>query len=202
METLENLLKSLEEIENSYSAVFDSESGQVISVGPSIAFLDKDHKVSIDPDIAEDIISGKIRISNCFVDIASGTFEIAEIKSIRKIDDVLHRIPLISFSDIDSPDLFCTVNRKNKTLKFELSTQLGGTKKVENKKKRMIHWSGDTIMNFYITKYNDPHWIMHQVEVTINELNGKSKTIKNIDVPEKFSIFTRRILKNYVIEIK
>ena len=57
-------------------------------------------------------------------------------------------------------------------------------------------------MTFYITKYNDPHWILHTIDVTIEELVGKSKTFKQMDLPEKFSVFTRRLLKNYVLEIK
>jgi hypothetical protein len=202
MEALEDLIEQLEKFQNKYSAVFDVSTGKVISVGPSVAFIDEKNKIEIESDIAEDIITAKINIANCFVDISSGSFEITEIKSIRKIDDVLHRISLKKFSDIENPDLFVTYFSKRKEMKFELSTDLGGTKKSKKTNRRKIHWGGDTVMDFYITKYNDPHWILYHFDVIIDELEGKSKIYKNLDLPEKFSVFTRRILKNYVLEIK
>ena len=202
METLEEIIRNFEEQKDKYSAVFDIETGKVISVGPTISFQDKPNKINLDKELAEDILTGNVSISNCFVDKTEGLLEIAEIKNIRKIDDVLHRIPLCKFSDIENPDLFVSYVKKNKTIKVELSKELGGTKKSKTNKNRNVYWSGDTVMTFYITKYNDPHWILHTIDVTIEELVGKSKTFKQMDLPEKFSVFTRRLLKNYVLEIK
>ena len=202
METLEDISRQFEEHKDRYSAVFDPETGKVISVGPTVCFEDKINKIDLDKEMAEDILSAKIHISNCFVDIESGSLEIAEIKSIRKIDDVLHRIPLKEYSDSKNPDIFITYNSKNRQIKFELNKQLGGTKKTQSNKKRTVYWSGETVMDFYITKYNDPHWILHKFDVKIQELGLKAKTFKNLEIPGRFSVFTRRILKNYVLEIK
>lgn len=202
METLEDILASFEQHKDKYSAVFDLETGKVISVGPSVCFENLPNKISIDKDLAEEILTANIQIANCYVDKDSAQLEIVEYKSIRKIDDVLHRLPLRKFTNIKNPDLFITYNQKNQTMKFELSKELGGTKKLGFNKNRNIYWSGDTIMTFYLTKYNDPHWILHTFDVKIEELTGKFKIFKNLDIPKKFSLFTRRILKNYVIEIK
>lgn len=203
METLEEIIKTFEEQKDKYSAIFSPETGKIISVGPTVCFQDNINRIDLEKELAEDILLDKIHISNCFVNIESGSLEITEIKSIKKIDDVLHRIPSIDYiDDKQIPDLFILYDSKKKQIKIELSKELGGTRNSKSNKKRNIYWSGDTIMNFYLTKYNDPHWIFNKFDVKIEELKGKSKIYKNISVPKKFSIFTRRILKNYVIEIK
>lgn len=202
METLEEILQQFEQHRDKYSAVYDPESGNIISVGPSIALQSMEHKIDLDKDLAEDILTGKIRISNCFLDLTTGSLEIIETRSIRKIDDVLHRVPLSGFSEDQLTDVFITYNKKSKEIKFELSNELEGAKKTGTGKKRKIHWSGDTVMDFYLTKYNDPHWIFYEFDIKIDDLKNKTKKYKLKDVPEKFSVFTRRILKNYLLEIK
>lgn len=202
MESLENILKEYEKWQDRYSASYEPDTGKIISVGPLIALQKEEYKIDLDKETAEDILTGKIQIHNCFLDFDAGKIEITEIRSIRKIDDVLHRIPLENFSDIDSPDVFVRYEKIKNRLTIELSANLMGSRKTGIKKKRNIHWSGDTVMSFYLTKYNDPHWIYYQYDVKIEELKGKSKKFQKIDLPEKFSVFTRRIFKNYVLEIK
>ena len=202
METLEEILQHYEDQKDKYCASYDPETGKIISVGPSLAFQSTKYKIDLEKELAEDVLTGKIRIANCFLDVTTGSLEIIETRSIRKIDDVLHRVPLYDFVEDKSVDLFVTYIKKTQQIKFELSDELEGTKKIGGKKKRHIHWSGDTVMNFYITKYNDPHWIFHEFDVKINELRRKTKKFKLESVPDKFSVFTRRILKNYTLEIK
>lgn len=200
MEELEDLIIEVEE-NNKFCASFDPETGKVLSVGPAICFKDEKNKIDLDKETAEDILLAKIQISNCFVDIESGNFEIVETKSIIKIDDVLHRVPLIEYADDTDKDLFIVCEKDKNRIYFELSENVGGTRKTNQIKKRNIHWNDDTVMHFYLTKYNDPHWIYDHFSFSFSELY-KNKKIYNIDLPSKFSIFTRRILKNYVIEIK
>ena len=202
METLEEILQHYEDQKDKYCASYDPETGKIISVGPSLAFQSTKYKIDLEKELAEDVLTGKIRIANCFLDVTTGSLEIIETRSIRKIDDVLHRVSLYDFVEDKSVDLFVTYIKKTQQIKFELSNELGGTKKTGSEKKRIIHWSGDTVMNFYITKYNDPHWIFHEFDVKINELRRKTKKFKLESVPDKFSVFTRRILKNYTLEIK
>ena len=202
METLEEILQHYEDQKDKYCASYDPETGKIISVGPSLAFQSTKYKIDLEKELAEDVLTGKIRIANCFLDVTTGSLEIIETRSIRKIDDVLHRVPLYDFVEDKSVDLFVTYIKKTQQIKFQLSNELGGTKKTGSEKKKIIHWSGDTVMNFYITKYNDPHWIFHEFDVKINELRRKTKKFKLESVPDKFSVFTRRILKNYTLEIK
>ena len=182
-----------------YVAVFDPQTGAVLSVGPSHAFIDEKYKVPIDKETAESIISAEIKIDSCIIDINSNTLEVAEIRSVFKIDNVLHRIISIEYAGDTNPDIYITYNSKNKSLKVEMSTEFGGTKvPVVPVKERRIVWDGDTEMNFFITDYNDPNVLYQIISVKIKDLIGKSKTFKNID-SDQFSIYTRRLFKNYIM---
>jgi hypothetical protein len=160
----------------------------------------------IERDIAELIIEGQIKISDCAVDPHSNTLEMIEIKNIFKIDDVLHRIISQEWTEIEKPDIYITFNSTANTLKFELTEEYSGTKKLDDKFQpvtpRKILWDGDTVLNFLVTDYNDPNILYKMISLKISDLISKSKIIKNVDVPSKFSVYTRRVFKNYVIEHK
>lgn len=205
IETIEDFDKWLAEYKpppTKYVAVFNPSTGKVISVGPDFAFQNEEHKVYIESNLAISIIEAEIQIEKCMIDINSGELEIAEIKTLAKLDDVLHRIISTEYSDIEKPDIYLTHNKKSKTLKIQLSEEFGGTKKQKQKiNPRKFVWDGSTEMNFIITDYNDPNLIYDMFNVTINELVGATFTIKNIDY-DNFSVYTRRLFKNYVIEYK
>lgn len=202
METLEKIIEEFQKNKDKYSASYDPITGKVKRVGPSISFAEEKYKIDLNKDIAESILTAEVSISNCYVDIVSGAFEIIEHKRITKIDDVIHRIPLLEYSDDKNFDIYITVNGQKQTIQFELSHSLGGTKKTSENFTRNVYWNGDTIMNFYLTRYNDPHWIYEQFDIKLSDLDKKSVTFKNVNVTKKFSLFTRRLLKNYVMEIK
>jgi hypothetical protein len=205
METIEDFDKWLAEYkppEIIYVAVFDPSTGKVQSVGPDYAFTDQVNKVLIDRELAQSIISAEIQIEKCLIDINSGKLEIAEIKTLIKLDDVLHRIVSSEYTNVTQPDIFLTYTSKTKTLKIQLSQEFGGTKKYQtNLKSRNFVWDGNTIMDFLITQYNDPNEIYQMFSITINDLIGKNKIIKNLN-HNTFSVYTRRLFKNYVIEYK
>lgn len=205
METIEDFDKWLREYKppiTQYVAVFDPNTGHVISVGPDYTFADQKHVVQISKEIAESIITAEIQIHNCQINVESGQLEIAEKKTLIKLDDVLHRIPDTKYSEELKSDIYLTYNSKGKYLKIQLSAEYGGTKKHKGSKRtRQFIWDGSTDMNFLITDYNDPNLIFQMFSVTINELVGHSVTIKNIEY-DRFSVYTRRLFKNYVIEYK
>ena len=202
METIEDFDKWLAEYkppETTYVAVFDPLTGKVQSVGPDYAFADQVNQVPIDRELAQSIISAEIQIEKCLIDINSGKLEIAEIKTLIKLDDVLHRIVSSEYTDVTHPDIFLTYTSKTKTLKIQLSQEFGGTKKYQtNPKPRNFVWDGNTVMDFLITGYNDPNEIYQMFSITINELIGKNKIIKNLNY-DTFSVYTRRLFNNYVI---
>lgn len=185
-----------------YVAIFDPRTGSVCSVGPSHAFTNEKNKVPVDQQTAESIISGEIKISSCVIDINTNTLEVAEIKFGYKIDNVLHRIISMEYTDDTNSDIYLTYNRKTKNLRVELSTEFGGTKvPLIPVKTRPILWDGDTKMDFFITDYNDPNVLFEIFSLKVKELKGKAKLIKNINYSQ-FSVYTRRIFKNYVIGYK
>jgi hypothetical protein len=205
METVEDFDKWLAEYKPApvkYVAVYDAMTGAVISVGPDYAFPDEVCVVEIDSETALSIITAEIQIHHCQIDIHSGELEIAETKTLNKLDDVLHRIPLIQYTDINKPDVYLTYTAKRQTLKIQLSTEFGGNKKYkEANKQRKFVWDGSTEMDFLITEYNDPNLIYKMFSVKINDLVGKTVTVKNVSY-DNFSVYTRRLFKNYVIELK
>ena len=205
METIEDFDKWLREYKppiTQYVAVFDPTTGQVISVGPDHAFVDQKHIVQISQEIAESIIAAEIQIHNCQINVESGQLEIAEKKTLNKLDDMLHRIPDIKYLEESKSDVHLTYSSKSKYLKIQLSTEYGGTKKYKGSDgKRKFIWDGNTDMDFLITDYNDPNLIFQMFSVKISDLVGHNVTIKNIDYG-RFSVYTRRLFKNYVIEYK
>jgi hypothetical protein len=202
-------VKFIDEIvfpEISYMAMFDPMSGAVLSVGPSTAFGNNKNVIKIDSDTAEMIINGEINVFNCAVDVRSLTFELIEKKTISLIDDVLHRIIDKKWSTIDNPDIHLTVNVRVNKIVVQLTEEFHGTYKLPDKYqpliKRNIIWDGDTILNFYITEYNDPNILYDRFSILLKDLVDNKITVKCKNLPKKFSIYTRRVFKNYVLEIK
>ena len=82
---------------------------------------------------------------------------------------------------------------------------MGGTKKLPKKfqpvSPKKIIWDGQTEMDFLITDYNDPNVMYDMISVKINSLVGKSIIVKNVDY-DNFSVYTRRLFKNCIIEYK
>ncbi len=176
-----------QKIEIVYWAVYDPETGKVKGIYPNQSADSFKHKIKIDSEIGEAIGDGKISLSNCYIDFESDTLEIVEIKSLIKIDDVLHRIIDSEWSDTRESDL--TVKMKNDELIFSLS------EKVKSKKR--IHYSGDTVMDFYITAYNDPNILFEKFSIQLDQLVEGEKSF-NTSLPQKFSVYTRRIFKKYI----
>jgi hypothetical protein len=184
-------------------AKFDKETGKVISVGPRLADSFLDDEIEIDKEMFDDIFSGKINLHHCFIDFYDNKLQVKYNQILRKIDDVLHRIVEEQFVKIDDPEIFLTYNRSLKKLTIELTERFYGSRKVENTKnlrKQRVLWSGDTEMDFYITEYNDPHFVFKKISIKLLELEDKKVEI-DCEINNRFSIFTRRLFKNYILEI-
>lgn len=175
-----------------FMASYDKSTGQVLSIGPSHAFAGQVDCVVVDRELAELVLDGKVCISACVIDMQNNSMEIAEVKSIFKIDDVLHRIVDVQYANISNPDVIVTYSKKYKTLTFSLSDEYKGT--------RRVLWDGETVMNFLITDYNDPNILFNMLSFKIMDLINSSIIINDVEIPSKFSVYTRRLFKNYVIE--
>jgi len=157
----------------------------------------------LESDTAEKIISGEIKMSKCFIDPEQGELEIVERKDLYKIDDVLHRIIVRKYSDIKKPDIYLEHNSKTNTMTVELSEEYGGTykqKKGVDIARRKMFWDGETELDFTVTDYNDPNVITDNFTVKVGDLVGKKVELKELNIPRFFSVYTRRLFKNYMIE--
>lgn len=185
-----------------FMAKFDPRTGSILSVGPSVAFENDEHKLPIDEEIALMIIEGKMALTSCSINIDEGRVEISEVKSLFKIDDVLHRIIDRSFAKDTEVDLLVSYSKKQRIFKFALSEDLGGTYKNKSRKKlRKTVWNGETNMQFYVTDYNDPNVLYQKIELSLADIKGKEVVInQDVELPADFSIYTRRLFKNYILE--
>ena len=172
-----------------YWAIFEPTTGEVIGIYPEFAAHDKQYKIKIDRDLAEDIHNGIIQMSFCFVDIDSETVEIITKHSLVKIDDVLHRVIDRKYAPSQKNDIIIQYNELENKIIFVLPI-----------KTRKIQWDGSTEMQFFITAYNDPHNLYQTITFQLKDLEQSSKEFIYTGFHNRFSIFTRRILKNYVFE--
>lgn len=194
----------IEEIK--YGVAYSTDDGSIRAAGPISGLSGFSNIVEIDQETAEKLINGQILMTNCFVDLSSGSFEITEIKSLYKIDDLLHRIVQRKWSEVRKPDLVITYSVSENNFKVEITEEYGGTyiqsTEYQPVIKRKFFWDGETVMDFLITDYNDPHIIYDQFSIKLNDLIGNYVIIKNINVPKNFSIYTRRLFKNYILDTK
>ena len=200
-------IKTYEPKATVYNAAFDPETGKVLSVGPDHSVNENKYQsiIKLESDTAEKIISGEIKMSKCFIDPDQGELEIVERKDLYKIDDVLHRIIVRQYSKIKKPDIYLEHDSNTKIMTVELSEEYGGTYKQSKDidvAKRKMFWDGETELDFTVTDYNDPNVITDNFTVKINELVGKKVELKELNIPEFFSVYTRRLFKNYMIEEK
>lgn len=172
-----------------YYAEFNVETGAIQKVGPDHAFKDVKNKILIPEDVAINILNGIIKMTTCYVDVIENKFYQSEIRNVVKIDDLLHRIVEKKHHLSDNPHILLTYDKNKKTIeitKFFL--------------KKGIMWDGDTLLNFYITAFNDPTIIYETVSVYANDLSETPQKIflENLQ-DDDFSIFTRRMFQEYVL---
>ena len=64
---------------------------------------------------------------------------------------------------------------------------------------KTIEWQGDQDMIFLVTEYNDPNVLQEMISFDVNELVKYPQQF-TLALPEKFSIYTRRIFDKYTYE--
>lgn len=185
-----------------YFAIFDEKTGQIQGVYPDYSCESFKNKVQIDKELAVGIIEGKINPSFARVNLTSGNFEIVELINLNRLDFLLHRVPDIRYSNQRDNEIFITYDKQSEEIVFEMADKFYGTKKTgDDVLKRTAHWSGDTELIFLLTEYNDPNIIIKTFSFKIENLVNNTYKEKVGKIPEKFSIFTRRLFRNYILEI-
>lgn len=184
-------MQSLPVEEIKYYAVFDPSTGMVQGIYPNHSCPDTPSKLEVDNEIAQSVLEGKTQLSSYLVNTEDNCLEIIENKSLTKIDDVLHRVIDTQWSNIENPDITIIADRTNSKLKIQLAKKFYQSRK--------IYWDGSTEMLFLITDYNDPNALHETVSLSINELFDLETVEFRVDFPREFSVYTRRIFKNYLM---
>jgi hypothetical protein len=172
-------------------AIFDESTGSIKAVYPGHACENLKNKILVDTELAESLLSGKISLSSCMVDFASDEPQILQKQGLRKIDDIFHRVIDKRYSDVEDPDVLITYNLEKKKIVFQIS---------ESYKKRKYKWDASTNLNFIVSEYNDPHLVKVLINIKLEDLLNKNVEIDFDNSGNKFSIFTRRILKKYLFQ--
>jgi len=170
------------------------EDGSLLGVYPSHAIGDVQNKIKIDEDIAIAISNGVENLFSYKVDIPTRTLlkiNRFSMHNLIKIDDVLHRIIDKKWSNINDPDIIVNYTSDNNLLDFSMSSRYS----------KNIIWDGDTVMIFLITEYNDPNALIEMISIRVGDITENTKSFQ-LTLPNKFSVYTRRIFDKYVFEIK
>jgi hypothetical protein len=180
-------IKTAQQPKIQYWAKYDPATGKVLGIYPGNSADSLQYKIKIDEEIAESIANGTTSIFNCYINLEEGNLEIVEVKSLTKIDDVLHRIVDANWSDISDPDV--TVKHDRNLFSIILNEKY--------RKGKKIFWDGETEMDFFLTDYNDPNVLYNMFTVKLSKLIEEDYSIE-LDAPTKFSLYTRRLFKKYI----
>lgn len=185
-EEFQDWLKTLEVSDERYYVSFDDQGNLL-----DISAVPGHSKIEIDKESAENIYQGKKTLNSFKIDISTMQLVDNEIlaTSLTKLDDVLHRVVEKQWSGIENPDVTIQYDKSNNSLIFSANTKL-----------RNSLWSGDTVLTFLVTGYNDPNVLKEMIYVTVGDITETQKMIE-IETSGKFSIYTRRVFKNYVFEV-
>jgi hypothetical protein len=183
-------IKTIKVPEETYFFEFDND-GNVLALHPGFAVERIKNKIQVDLDIALGIYERGETLRHYKVDVISGRIlkvNLSSITGLNKIDDVLHRVVDKQWTNITKPDISIEYDRKQSMLTFKINPLL-----------KTIEWQGDQDMIFLITEYNDPNVLQEMISFNVNELVKYPHKFK-LDLPEKFSIYTRRIFDKYTYE--
>lgn len=174
-----------------YYATF-KEDGSLTGVYPSHAATGIQNKIQIDEEVANAIIGGAENLFSYKVDVP--TRKLLKINkfsthNLIKIDDVLHRIIDKKWSNIEDPDVIVSYNETDSVITFSMSERYTTN----------VIWDGATEMIFLITNYNDPNALIEMISVRAGDITENTKSF-NLDLPKKFSVYTRRIFDKYIFE--
>lgn len=192
-------IKQLQTIEKVYHVIFDLSTGRILELTPAVkTTITEKNKIEISKEEAKEIMNSSLGLLSHRVDITKTpmtliSVEIANLNTF-VIDDILHRVPDSKYSKIKSPDVKLTYDRNKRELKIKVKTDSKKTEKFT---------FNDGWIKFFVTEYNDPNVLLRDpIEINIFNLDKNVFKLTDIILPEDYSIYTRRIFKDYLLENK
>lgn len=181
-------LKTIQVPEEKYYVSFD-DRGQLLELSPTFS----QEKVEIDKEIALSIYEGTATLKSFKVN--TETLEVEKnndliYNNLTRIDDILHRVIEKKWSKVEKPDISIFYDRKQSDMTFKINPLL-----------KTVDWLGDRELVFLLTDYNDPNILYAKTKFSVDEIISYPQIFK-IDLPEKFSVYTRRIFNRYTLEIQ
>lgn len=193
-------IKHQQSIEVKYWAVFNDD-GAVTGIYPDKILINNENKILIDTDIAEKIQEGVILLHHCYVDVLKKKFFITE--EVKKQDNVLHRVPDRRWENKEYFDFYIEYYSSEQRVNIALTERFSGTRKSnESAEKSKVFNDRQVEVLLYFTDYNDPNILFYSIRVSLGDLYESEKSFNNIELPNKFSVYTRRYFDDYVLEIK
>ena len=184
-------------IEVKYYAVYTDE-GIVTGIYPETAAVDKKNKIAVDKETAERIQNGTNQLHLCRVNVLEKKFLMSYEK---EIDDILHRIPDKRWSSEKYFDFHIEYIKKESKIVLSLSKKYLGTRDC-NTSTIVPLGNCDTEIHLLFTDYNDPNIPYHIIKIKVSDLMGQDKEFIDMELPERFSVFTRRFFDTYILDIK
>jgi phosphorylcholine metabolism protein LicD len=183
-----------------YWAVYDND-GRVLGVYPENSVINKNNKILIDPQTAENIRQGTTYLHHCYVDVIKQKFFVTE--EVSNKDNVLHRVPYRQWSSRKYFDFYIDYFSKEQTIILSLTERFSGTRVDDiSKLNSKIFNDRNTEILLYITDYNDPNVLYYTLTLSLSELYNSEKEFKNINLPKNFSVYTKRYFEDYVLDVK
>ncbi len=103
----------------------------------------------------------------------------------------------------ENPDVYVCFSPNTSVLTVSLHKKWGGLygNLRKNQKTTKVVWSGDTVLDFLITKKNDPNVIYGKFLCYIDDLVGSTVKYTLPFESKSFSIYTKRVMKKYALEL-
>jgi hypothetical protein len=181
--TLEELAKNYEFQKPKYFASYNQD-GNIISIfGSENGSLIDNNVIEVESNLAISIITGEKNIFSYKVDCSSlKIYKFTQNELIANYS--LHRVGQDIWSKITNPDIKILCKKSENSLIFILSPTFKNIKDYESYK-----------LTFYITDYNDPDSLRNIINFDFLDLTKNEILFKNINLHDKFSIFTKPLFK-------
>jgi len=202
LENFDEWLANFEYVEPEYAAKYNTTTGTFISIGPASAFEGEPNVIPIKKELLIDIDDGKVKMHQCVVDPFTQKINIISKTRSAEKELILYQIPVVRFGGAEISEVYLTYNKLTKVLDIELSQIYKGTKRFfEQDQQRSLYIKPTTEINFFVCDKNDPHVIHKLIRFPIQEIVGNKKSIVIDNLPDKFSIYTKKVFKKYLLEI-